>query len=101
MGFKSFPFGGLAFRNFQGTDDTTTIAIAPDKAKCFPVGARGVFQTAWSPAEFMDFVNTPGRDVYALTIPDRDRIAWARVELYSYPLFICTRPEMLPRAKRV
>lgn len=100
MAFESFPFGGIVFHNFRGTDDDTTIAIAPDKAKFFPVGARGVFQTAWSPAEFMEFVNTPGRDLYALTIPDRDRNAWVRVELYSYPLFICTRPEMLLRAKR-
>ena len=100
MAFESFPFGGIVFHNFRGTDDDATIAIAPDKAKFFPVGARGVFQTAWSPAEFMEFVNTPGRDLYALTIPDRDRNAWVRVELYSYPLFICTRPEMLLRAKR-
>lgn len=53
-----------------------------------------------SPAEFIDFVNTPGREVYALTIPDRDRNAWVRVELYAYPLFVCTRPEVLQRAKR-
>ncbi|MEO5337967.1 MAG: major capsid protein [Magnetospirillum sp. WYHS-4] len=100
MAFESFPFGGIVFHNFRGTDDDTTLAIGQDKAKFFPVGARGVFQTAWSPAEFFDFVNTPGRDLYAITIPDRDRNAWVRVELYSYPLFICTRPEMLLRAKR-
>ena len=35
-----------------------------------------------------------------MTIPDRDRNASVRIELYSYPLFICTRPEMLQRAKK-
>ncbi|MDZ3838713.1 MAG: major capsid protein [Rhodospirillales bacterium] len=41
-----------------------------------------------------------GLDLYAMTIPDRERNAWVKVEVYSYPLFICTRPEMLQRAKR-
>ena len=26
---------------------------------------------------------------------DRDRNAWFRQEIYAYPLFICTRPEVL------
>jgi hypothetical protein len=30
---------------------------------------------------------------------DRDRDFWVRPEVYSYPLFICTRPEMLLEAK--
>lgn len=67
--------------------------------KFFPVGAPGVFQVAYSPAETFDYVNTPGLPVYGMTIPDRDRNAWVRVEQYSYPLHICTRPEMLLRAK--
>ena len=59
-----------------------------------------MFRVAQSPAETFDFVNTPGLDVYAMTIPDRNRNASVRIELYSYPLFICTRPEMLQRAKK-
>ena len=35
----------------------------------------------------------------ALTIPDRDREAWVKLEVYSYPLFICTRPASLGRAR--
>ena len=100
MTYESFPFGGIVFHNYRGTDDDTTITVAADKAKFFPVGAPGIFQVAQSPAEFIEFVNTPGREVYALTIPDRDRNAWVRVELYAYPLFVCTRPEVLQRAKR-
>ena len=69
------------------------------KAKFFPVGAPGAFQVAWSPAETFDFVNTPGLDRYMLTVQDRDRNAWVRGEMYSYPLFYCTRPKMLQRAR--
>jgi hypothetical protein len=52
-----------------------------------------VFRVAQSPAETFDFVNTPGPGVYAMTTPDRDRNAFVRIELYTYPLYICTRPE--------
>lgn len=45
-------------------------------------------------------MNTPGQDVYALIVQDKDRQAWVRPEVYSYPLFMCTRPGMLLRAKR-
>ena len=34
-----------------------------------------------------------------MIITDKDRDAWRRAEIYSYPLFICTRPEMLQTAK--
>ena len=98
--FRSFPFSGIFFHNYRGTDDNSTVAVASDKAKFFPVGARGAFQVAWSPGESFDFVNTPGRPTYSMMIPDRDRNSWVKVEEYSYPLFICTRPEMLQRGKR-
>lgn len=98
--FTSFPFGGIVFHNYQGTDDNSTVAVGTDKAHFFPVGARGVFQVAHSPAETFDFVNTPGREWYPLLVPDRDRNAYIDIEVYGYPLHICTRPQMLQRAKR-
>lgn len=98
--FQSFRFGGITFHNYRGTDDQSTVAVGTDKAKFFPVGARDVFKVAYSPAEFAPFVNTPGQPLYAMNIPDRDRQAWTRGELYSYPLYFCQRPDMLQRAKR-
>jgi len=98
--FQAFPYGGIMFHNYRGTDDNSTVAVDAAKCKFFPVGAPGVFQTAYSPAETFDFVNTPGQELYAMTIPDRDRNAWVELEAYSYPLHICTRPEMLLRAKK-
>eukprot|EP01037_Dinobryon_pediforme_P017839 gene17839-18067_t len=98
--FGDFTFGGITWHNYRGTDDNSTVAIATDRAIFFPVGATETFQLALGPAEFDPWISTMGQELYALTIPDRDRNAWTKFELYSYPLFICNRPEMLFSAKR-
>lgn len=99
LAFQTFTFGGIVWHNYRGTDDGTTVSVPTATAKFYPVGARDVFQVAQSPAETFDFVNTPGQRVYAMLVPDRDRNAWVRPEVYAYPLFICTRPGMLQRAR--
>lgn len=99
--YGAFEFGGIVWHNYQGTDDGTTVAIGTDKAQFFPVGARGAFQVGFGPAEFFPYVNQRGQERYGMILPDQSgRNAYRRVEIYSYPLFICTRPEMLLRAKR-
>jgi hypothetical protein len=35
-----------------------------------------------------------------IPIFDRDRNMWWRVEVFSYPLFICKRPETLASGRR-
>lgn len=90
-----FQFGGITFHRFRGTDDNSTIAIPSGECRFFPVGARDAFQEVYSPAEFEPFIGEQGRDIYGITIPDRDRGAFTRLENYSYPLFICLRPGML------
>lgn len=96
--FGSFAFAGITWHNYRGTDDGTTIAVPADQARFFPVGAGDVFVKAQAPAEFMPYVNTPGLDTYAINIVDRDRQAWTRGELYSYPLYMCSRPDLLRTA---
>ena len=93
--FESFRFGGITFHNYRGTDDNSTVAVSPRKARFFPTGARDVFKEAMGPAEFGPYMNTLGRDVYALNVVDQQRQAWAKGEVYSYPLFLCQRPEVL------
>lgn len=93
--FDAFDFGGVKWINYRGSDDNSTIALATDKAKFFPIGAPGVFRRALAPAETFEWVNTPGKELYVIPIFDRDRNSWWKMELYSYPLHICTRPEML------
>ena len=98
--FGTFRYGNIVFINYRGTDDKATVAIGADKCQFFPVGAPDAFRAGFSPAEFFPFVNTPGQDVYAMVVQDKDRQAWVRPEVYSYPIFMCTRPGMLMRAKR-
>ena len=97
--FETLNFGGITFVNYRGTDDNSTVAVPANKCKFFPA-VPGIFEVAYSPAETFDYVNTPGQPVYAMTIPDKDRNAWVKIEVYSYPLFICKRPGALMRAKK-
>ena len=100
IAFDAFRYGNITWINYRGTDDNSSVAIDTDKAKFFPRNANGVFQVAYSPAETFDFVNTPGQPVYARTIPDDKRMQYVDIEVMSYPLFMCTRPQMLQRARR-
>ncbi|MEH6691294.1 MAG: major capsid protein [Pseudorhizobium pelagicum] len=96
-GFSAIEIEGITFINYRGTDDESTIAIDTNKAKFFPINARGAFKVGFSPAnEFKPYLNQRAREYYGLMLADTSgRDAWDRVEVYSYPLFICTRPEML------
>ena len=100
MPFKPFRWGGINWINYRGTDDASTVSIGTDKVKFFPKGARGIFEIAYAPAEFMPYVNTRGQERYSMTIPDLKRNAFVEVEVYSYPLPYCTRPEVLFSGKR-
>lgn len=100
-GYSAIEIEGITFINHQGTDDGSTIAIGSNKARFFPVGARGAFKAGFAPAnEFKPYLNQKAREYYGLLLADPSgREAWDRVELYSYPIFMCTRPEMLQRAR--
>jgi hypothetical protein len=98
--FKPFRWGEINWVNYRGTDDGSTVAIGADKVKFFPRGARGLFEIAYAPAEFMPYVNTRGQARYSMTIPDIKRQAYVEVEAYAYPLPYCTRPEVLFRGRR-
>lgn len=100
-GFSSIEIEGVVFINYQGTDDGSTIAIGSTKARFFPMNTRGAFKVGWAPAsEFKPYLNMRGREYYGLLLEDKSgRDEWDRIEIYSYPLFMCTRPEMLLRAK--
>lgn len=95
--FGEFTFGGVTFINYRGTDDNSTVAVAASKARFFLRGLRGLFQVAYSPGESLEAVGTLGLELYSMVVPDRDRNFHVDVEIYSYPLFFCTRPETLLR----
>lgn len=98
--FESFTFGGITFHNYRGSDDNATVAVPVDEAKFFPVGGRDVFQQIMSPLESTEFINTPGQNLYAMNIIDKDRGFWTKGEIYSYPLYLCQQPRVLRRATR-
>lgn len=93
--FEQTTFAGITWVNYRGSDDNATIKIPDDKVKFFPVGAPGIFQEAMAPGESIEWVNTPGKPVYVLPIPDLVRKMWWKAEVYAYPLMMCTRPEVL------
>lgn len=92
-------FGRIRWINYRGTDDNSKVAVPSTKVKFFPINAPQAFLRVQSPGEFFDTVNQPGQEFYALTIPDQKRNAFVDVELYSYPLYVATRPQMLLRGK--
>jgi hypothetical protein len=99
IAYESFNYGGITWVNYRGTDDGSTVAVGTTKAKFFPVNGNGVFEVAYSPGEAFDYVNTPGQPVYGMVLPDLKRNAFVDLEVYSYPLFMCTRPAMLQSAR--
>jgi len=97
--FDSFDWGGVTWINYRGSDDTS-MGINTDKIKFFPVGP-GLFEMAWAPVESINDVGSLGRPVTPMIVPDPTvRQQYADIEVYSYPLPICTRPETLLRARR-
>lgn len=102
--FREFDYGGIRFRNYRGTDDPAAtkdnVKVPTGTCKFFPVDAApDLWQVVFTPGEFFDTINLPGQELYPLVIPDRDRNAYVDVELYSYPLFVNTRPKCLQRAR--
>lgn len=95
-----FTFGNITWWNYRGTDDNSTVAVGTDKAHFFPVGGDEVFQHGMSPGESFEWANTPGQLFYSRLIPDEKRNEFVEIDVRSYPLMACTRPEMLQRAKR-
>lgn len=92
--FGAFRFGNITWHNYRGTDDNSDVAVPVDKAIVFPTGTK-IFEEVLSPT-FMDpWINTKGKREYVVPIRDRDRNAYMKGEVYSHPLFMCRRPEVL------
>ena len=89
--------GGITFRRYRGG---VGFGVPTDKAFFFPEGIEGLFEICYAPADTFETVNTLGQQLYARTIPDRDRDEWVRLEIESNPLPICTRPQVLRSARR-
>lgn len=98
--YETFNYGGITFENYRGTDDGTTVSIGTDKVKFFPVNAPGAFLEVYSPGESFEHVGQLGQKMYSMIVPDDERNMYADIEVYSYPLHVCTRPAMLQSGRR-
>lgn len=97
--WETFDFGGVMWYHYRGTDDGSTIAINTNQAKVFPYGLRGMFQHVMGPAnEFLDLVNQRGRRYVPFLVRDKDRNQWVQPEIYAYPLFVNSRPDLVMTA---
>lgn len=106
--FAAWRYGNVTFYNYRGTDDVVVdgdneattagvVGVPPNEAWFFPIsqGGESIFQMAQAPSERLEFVNTPGQELYSWVVPDLKRNMFVDVEMYSYPLPVCTLPSAL------
>ena len=96
--WEQFRYGNMTWINYRGTDDGT-FGVDTDTCHFVPVGA-GIFRWAMSPGERFEHIGTLGQDTYSWIVTDKDRDSWADVEVYSYPLPVCTMPQALMKGTK-
>jgi len=95
---REFRHQGVIFEEYRGSitllDGTVERMIAASEGHAFPTGVDGMFETWFSPAHHMDYVNTVGEEVYSWSIPAPDG---SGIEVFSQsaPLALCKRPQAL------
>ncbi len=97
--FKSFNFADVEWINYKGTDDNSTVAMGTGKVQFIVTGVPGLYRRINGPGESLETVNTIGRPIYSELIRDDKRNQWVQPEIYSYPLHMVTRPEVLLRGR--
>lgn len=89
---EAFTYGGIQWELYPGYGN---VEIPPDESRFVPRGVPGLFQTTFSPANWMSAVNTIGLPRYAMATPDQTGEKYLEIEAQMNPLHICTRPEAL------
>lgn len=98
MSYGSFEFGGIVWENYRGSVGGTTF-VNTDKCHIYPVGVPGLFRTVYAPADYVETVNTLGRDMYVkqYEMPNGKGI---HLDTQMNALNYCTRPKSLIKGKR-
>lgn len=79
--------------------DSTTITrpfIPAGDVRFFPMGTTQTFDQVYAPGDFLETVNTMGKEVYAKQVPERFN-RWVDIHTQSSPLPYCMRPATLVR----
>ncbi len=90
-----FPFASIFWINYRGSDDMTSIAVPPGSVQFFPINAPGVFKLPFAPHDNEQWVNKRAKPKYVIPVQDLQEQRWRKFIVYSYPLHICVRPEVL------
>lgn len=96
----SFEFGGIVWDEYQGSlvlsagegAANAVSIIEAGYAYAYPTGVADLFVTTFSPADYMEAVNSPGLPYYAKQQP-MDYNKGIEFETQSNPLSICSRPD--------
>jgi len=95
-----FQFGGVSWEEYVGDDSNSEVALGAEKVRFVPEGTGNtIFQTIYSPGETFDDIGQLGKEVYSWVIPEEKRNTKVDLEVFTYPLYMCRRPDMLFRGK--
>ena len=88
---------GVTWVNYRGTDDNSTVAVAPDKVKFFPADkSSDMYRHVLSPHAGLNELGKKGKERYTFTGRDKsERQEWISVALETFPMLVNMRPEML------
>lgn len=96
--YGAFEFGDIIWENYRGAVGGTTF-VDTNKCHIFAPGVPGLFQTAWSPADYIEAVNTLGKRLYAKQY-DMPNGKGVHFDVQMNELNFCTRPRTLLKGKR-
>jgi len=96
---KGFLFGGIVWENYRGYMTAGTPFFPTDEARFFPKGVSDLFLGSFSPAPFMETVNTIGKPMYVKQKP-MDFDMGIELHCCSSPLFLCTQPAVIVKGLR-
>lgn len=100
---KGFDLQGVTFEEYRGQAQThegvTRRFIEPGEAHFFPVGTNQSFRTYVGPADFIETVNTKGRELYSKMAFSDPMNRWADLHAQMNPLPLCTRPALLVKGQ--
>jgi hypothetical protein len=94
-----FAYAGVAWREYRGSVSGQSF-IGDDDAYLVPIGVRDMFQTRYSPADYMETVNTVGLPYYA----KQERMPFDRgveIESQSNPINFNSRPDAVIKLTKV
>lgn len=94
--YRKFTHGGVLYIEYRGAFNGAKL-IPAEEAYFMPLGIQDMFQINHAPADHLDFVNTPGQELYMWVYTDpRGR----RIDIESETAMIAVnhRPELIVRA---